>query len=104
MPPASRARLEFFACSLTHGWLAIEITGTLRAISGFTAPVTSSSEFAFRATAATVGYCSGWSTVKRLASAKGMTCAGGGCSVSWFPCAVVQPLSGNSASRKKPGV
>src|SRR5260370_23487617 len=57
---------------------ASDRTGTLRAISGVTAPVTINSEAAGRAAASASGNCSGRSTVNRLTSTPGTMWAGGG--------------------------
>src|SRR5208337_5627655 len=70
---------------------ARETTGTLRETSGATIPVTTSSEVVDLETAAASGYCSGWSTVNRLASAPGTTMAGGGASAASSPCTLLQP-------------
>src|SRR5579871_424208 len=62
--------------------LAREITGTARVMSGCTTPVTSNSDTALCSTAVKRGNCSGWSTLKLLASRSGSTLALGGASAS----------------------
>src|ERR1039457_5710740 len=79
---------------------ASETTGTLRATSGVTAPVTTNSEVVGRFTAAVSGNCSGSSTVNKLGSAPGTTLAGGGASAAGSACAV-QPTSTSSAARER---
>src|ERR1035438_319746 len=75
---------------------ASETTGTLRATSGVTAPVTTNSEVVERLTAAASGNCSGWSTAKSVMSTSGVTLAGGGASAAWSARAPWQAASVNA--------
>src|SRR5271154_7315550 len=70
------------ALMLTTRPVAIEITGTVRKMSGATTPVTTSCEDALRATATDNGNCSVLSTLTTLASAAASTFAGGGASAA----------------------
>src|SRR5579864_1809518 len=79
---------------------ASETTGTLRAISGVTVPVTTNSEFAGRSTPAARGNCSGCSTVNRAGSAPGTIFACGGASAAGSACAV-QPTNGSNPNRER---
>src|SRR5580700_6521115 len=79
---------------------ASETTGTLRATSGVTVPVTTNSEVVERSTAAVSGNCSGWSTANRLGSAPGTMFAGGGASAAGSACAV-QPTSTTSEAKDR---
>src|ERR1700733_424593 len=78
---------------------ASETTGTLRATSGVTVPVTTNSELEGRSTAVSSGNCSGRSTVNSAGSAPSMMFAGGGASAAGSACAV-QPANVNSKDRQ----
>src|ERR1035438_5755410 len=81
---------------------ARETTGTLREISGVTAPVTTNSEVVGCAVASASGNCSGWSTVNRLRSTSGTMLAGGGASAaaSTYPLLQSTRVSSKGIERK----
>ena len=74
------------------------ITGTVRAMSGSTTPVATSSDGASYRVAVTSGYCSGFGTEKRVTSTPGMTCWGGGAS-----CAATSPCSFSATAEGQQG-
>src|ERR1700678_982804 len=71
---------------------ASEITGTVRAMSGITVPVTNNCDGAWYSVAVTIGYRSGCSTAKKETSTPEITLAGGGASESAFTLSLLQPL------------
>src|ERR1035438_6562092 len=71
---------------------ASEITGTVRAMSGNTEPVTNNCDGAWYSVAVTIGYRSGCSTAKKETSTPETTLAGGGASASTFTLSLLQPL------------
>src|ERR1017187_3618063 len=79
---------------------ASEITGTARAISGFTVPVTTNSGAAVWDVAVATGNCSGCSTEKTLTSKPGTTFAVGGASALVSARAPPQPSRISSAGTK----
>src|ERR1700690_1792407 len=85
---------------------ASEIAGTLRATSGFTVPVTTSSGAADCADAVATGNCSGCSTENMLTSKAVTTFAAGGASAVVFACTLPQPprdsTDGMAAKRRPP--
>src|ERR1035438_113175 len=71
---------------------ASEITGTVRAMSGKTVPVTNNCDGAWYSVAVTIGYNSGCSTAKKETSTPETTLAAGGASASAFTLSLLQPL------------
>jgi hypothetical protein len=77
---------------------ASEITGTVRAMSGNTVPVTDNCDGAWYSVDVTIGYCSGCSTAKKETSTPETTLAGGGASASAFTLSLLQPLVARDAA------
>src|SRR5208337_1677318 len=77
----------------------MEITGISRDTSGNTEPVTSSFSGSSIRFAATVGYCSGWSTVTRPALPVSTTCAGEAAPLAGSNL-LLQPASASHAAKK----
>src|ERR1039457_1801565 len=72
---------------------ASEITGTVRAMSGKTEPVTNNCDGAWYSVAVSIGYRSGCSTAKKETSTPETTLAGGGASASALTLSLLQPLA-----------
>src|ERR1700733_13185446 len=75
-------------------------TGTVRATSGYTAPVTTNFDGASYCAAVATGYRSGWSTEKWVTSRPGTTVAGGGASAATLSF-VPQPDTNRAANAAK---
>ena len=80
---------------------ASEITGTVRAMSGNTVPVTDNCDGAWNSAAVAIGYNSGCSTAKKEGSTPEITLAGGGASAAAFACPSLHPDKPATETRRR---